>query len=308
MTKPGKPEARDTIDALRQLKQQFDAAADSSEKSARVAADALLLAPELAEDAGALRRHFSRDAEDQRQLATSADRLAKKLEQDEAKKAAAEKARFRSRTSAVAAQVKTARAGVTKKSVAVFIDRSGSITAKPFSAALDGAAVLDAPVCLYAGARDAEWVRGDILDPDTRKSLFKSGPSSDFKPAVTEMIKTAAVNKLNGAASHFVVISDGGFHDYLAAKKEMEKLLGAGFRATVDFVIFGRTDTSMEFLSEQLVKEFPGKVAAHIVNGPAYWQGTEEDLSKATQETVAKAITARLPPPRKSKPTAQPAP
>lgn len=304
----GKPSPRDTIDALRQLKKQFDAAADAGEKSARVAADALLLAPELSDDAAALRRHFSRNAEDQRQLAQSADRLAKKLEQDEAKKAAAEKARFRTRTSSVAAQVKTARAGAKKKSVAVFIDRSGSVTEKPFAAALDGAAVLDAPVCLYAGARDAEWARGDILDPDTRKSLFKSGPSSDFKPAVTEMIKQAAVNKLNGEASHFVVISDGGFHDYPAAKAEMEKLLRAGLRATVDFVIFGRTDTSMEFLSEQLAKEFPGKVKAHIVNGPAYWQGTEEDLSKATQATVAAAIRARLNPPRKPKPTAQPTP
>lgn len=301
-----KPVARDTIDALRALKQQFDAAADSSEKSARVAADALLLAPELADDAAALRKHFSRNAEDQRQLAKSADRLARKLEQDEAKKAAAEKARFRTRTGDVQARIKSAR--VKNTAVAVFIDRSGSITAKPFSAALDGAAVLDAPVCLYAGARDAEWVRGDILDPETRKSLFKSGPSSDFKPAVTEMIKTAAVNKLNGQKSHFVVISDGGFHDYPAAKAEMEKLLRNHLRATVDFVIFGRTDTSMEFLSEQLAKEFPGKVKARIVNGPAYWQGTEEDLSKATQETVAASITARLHPPRAPKPKAQPAP
>jgi hypothetical protein len=306
MQDKGKPDARATIDALRQLKQEFDTAAANSEKSARVAADALLLEPELAEDAAALRRHFSRHAEDQRQLATSAGRLVKKLEQDEAKKSAAEKARFRTRTAAVTAEVKQKRAGAKKKSVAVFIDRSGSITAKPFSAALDGAAVLDAPVCLYAGARDAEWVRGDILDPETRKALFKSGPSSDFKPAVTEMIKQAAVNKLNGEASHFVVISDGGFHDYPAAKAEMEKLLGAGLRATVDFVIFGRTDTSMQFLSEQLAKEFPNRVRHHIVNGPAYWQGTEEDLSKATQETVAAAITARLPPPRKAKPEVKP--
>jgi hypothetical protein len=308
MQNRGKPDTRDTIDALRQLKQQFDAAAEAGEKSARVAADALLLAPELADDASALRRYFSRHAEDQRQLATSAGRLAKKLEQDEAKKAAAEKARFRTRISAVASDVKQKRAGAKKKSVAVFIDRSGSITAKPFSAALDGAAVLDAPVCLYAGARDAEWARGDILDPDTRKALFKSGPSSDFAPAVTEMIKTAAVNKLNGHASHFVVISDGGFHDYPAAKKEMEKLLRAGLRATVDFVIFGRTDTSMQFLSEQLAKEFPTRVRHHIVSGPAYWQGTEEDLSQAVQETVAAAIAARLNPPRTAKPKAQPAP
>ncbi|MDI1229381.1 MAG: hypothetical protein PSY14_17005 [bacterium] len=301
-----KPAARETIDALRALKQQFDAAAEGSEKSARVAADALLLAPELAEDAAALRKHFSRTAEDQRQLAQSAGRLLRKLEQDEAKKVAAEKARFRTRTSDVRARIKSAR--VKNTAVAVFIDRSGSITAKPFSAALDGAAVLDAPVCLYAGARDAEWVRGDILDPETRKALFKSGPSSDFKPAVTEMIKTAAVNKLNGQKSHFVVISDGGFHDYPAAKVEMEKLLRNHLRATVDFVIFGRTDTGMEILSEQLAKEFPGKVKAHIVNGPAYWQGTEEDLSQATQATVAAAITARLHPPRKAKPAAQPSP
>ncbi len=299
-----KPVARETIDALRALKQQFDAAAEGSEKSARVTADALLLAPELGDDAAVLRRHFSRNAEDQRQLAKSADRLLRKLEQDEAKKGATEKARFRTRTSDVQTRIKSAR--VKNTAVAVFIDRSGSITAKPFSAALDGAAVLDAPLCLYAGARDAEWVRGDILDPEMRKGLFKSGPSSDFKPAVTEMIKTAAVNKLNGQKSHFVVISDGGFHDYPAAKAEMEKLLRNHLRATVDFVIFGRTDTSMEFLSEQLAKEFPGKVKAHIVNGPAYWQGSEEDLSKATQATVATAITARLHPPRKAKPTAKP--
>lgn len=306
MTAPGKKSPRETIDALRQLKQQFDAAADAGEKSARVAADALLLAPELADDAAALRRYFSRAAEDHRQLATSVGRLAKKLEQDEARKEAAERARFRTRTSSVAAQVKSVRTSAKKKSVAVFIDRSGSITAKPFSAALDGAAVLDAPVCLYAGPRDAEWVRGDILDPATRAALFRGGPSSDFAPAVTEMIKTAAVNKLNGEASHFVVISDGGFHDYPGAKKEMEKLLGAGLRATVDFVIFARTDTSMEFLSEQLAKDFPNRVRHHIVSGPAYWQGTEEDLSKAVQETVAAAIAARLNPPRKAKPAPQP--
>ncbi len=306
MQNPGKPAPRETIDALHWLKQQFDAAAEGSEKSARVVADAQALAPELADDAAALKRHFDRAAEDQRQLGKSADRILRKLEQDEAKKAAAEKARFRTRTSDVQARIKSARVNVKNTSVAVFIDRSGSITAKPFAAALDGAAVLGAPVCLYAGARDAEWVRGDILDPDTRKDLFKGGPSSDFAPAVTEMIKTAAVNKLNGQRSHFVVISDGGFHDYPAAKAEMEKLLRNHLRATVDFVIFGRTDTSMEFLSGQLGKEFPGKVRAHIVNGPAYWQGTEEDLSKATQETVANAITARLHPPRKAKPKATP--
>ncbi len=306
MQNHGKKTPRETIDALRQLKQQFDTAADASEKSARVVADALTLAPELADDAAALKRHFDRAAEDQRQLAKSADRILRKLEQDEAKKAAAEKARFRTRTNDMQAHIKSARANVKNTAVAVFIDRSGSITAKPFAAALDGAAVLGAPVCLYAGARNAEWVRGDILDPETRKALFKSGPSSDFKPAVTEMIKTASVNKLKGQKSHFVVISDGGFHDYPAAKAEMEKLLRNHLRATVDFVIFGRTDTGMEFLSEQLAKEFPGKVRAHIVNGPAYWQGTEEDLSKATQETVAAAITARLHPPRKPKPATQP--
>ena len=308
MTAPGKRTPRETIDALRQLQKEFDAAAAAGDKSARVIADAAAFAPELADDAQALTRHFTRNAEDHRQLAKSADRIAKKLEQDEARKEAAVKARFRTRTSSVAAQVKAVQAGAKKKSAAVFIDRSGSITAKPFSAALDGAAVLDAPVCLYAGPREAEWVRGDILDPATRTQLFKGGPSSDFAPAVTEMIKTAAVNKLNGEASHFVVISDGGFHDYPAAKKEMEKLLGAGLRATVDFVIFGRTDTSMEFLSEQLSKEFPNRVRHHIVSGPAYWQGTEEDLSKAVQETVATAITARLNPARNTKPKAQPAP
>lgn len=262
----------------------------------------------LKDDALRLKRSFEHQAEDRRQMEQTVDRLVLRLEQEEQRRAKQSAAQFRNRTSLYAQFVKGARVNVKNTFVAVFIDRSGSITAKPFSAALDGAAVLDAPVCLYAGARDAEWVRGDILDPETRKALFKGGPSSDFKPAVTEMIKTAAVNKLNGEASHFVVISDGGFHDYPAAKAEMEKLLRAGFRATVDFVIFGRTDTSMEFLSEQLAKEFPGKVKAHIVSGPAYWQGTEEDLSKTTQATVAAAITARLHPPRKPKPAAQPRP
>lgn len=262
----------------------------------------------LKDDAQRLKRSFEQQAEDRRHMEQTVDRLVLRLEQEEQRRATESAAQFRNRTSLYAQFVKGARLGVKKKSVAVFIDRSGSITAKPFAAALDGAAVLDAPACLYAGPREAEWVRGDILDPETRKNLFKGGPSSDFAPAVTEMIKTAAVNKLNGNASHFIVISDGGFHDYPAAKKEMEKLLRAGLRATVDFVIFGRTDTSMEFLSGQLAKEFPTRVRHHVVNGPAYWQGTEEDLSKAVQETVATAITARLNPPRNAKPKAQPTP
>ncbi len=263
---------------------------------------------DLKKDAQRLKRAFEEQAQDRRRMEQTVDGLIRRLEEGEQRRAQELKAQYRNRTAVAAQFVKGLRTKPKDARFAVFIDRSGSITAKPFSAALDGAAVLDAPVCLYAGPRDAEWVRGDILDPDTRKDLFKGGPSSDFKPAVTEMIKTAAVNKLNGEASHFVVISDGGFHDYPAARAEMEKLLRAGLRATVDFVIFGRTDTSMEFLSEQLAKEFPRKVKAHLVNGPAYWQGTEEDLSKATQATVASAITARLHPPRKAKPTAQPSP
>ena len=263
---------------------------------------------DLKKDALRLKRAFEEQAQDRRRMEHTVDGLIARLEQEERRRARAEAAQYRNRTAVSAHFVRGLRSKPKDERFAVFIDRSGSITAKPFSAALDGAAVLDAPVCLYAGARDAEWARGDILDPDTRKALFKSGPSSDFAPAVTEMIKTAAVNKLNGHASHFVVISDGGFHDYPAAKKEMEKLLRAGLRATVDFVIFGRTDTSMQFLSEQLAKEFPTRVRHHIVSGPAYWQGTEEDLSQAVQETVAAAIAARLNPPRTAKPKAQPAP
>lgn len=265
-------------------------------------------ADDLKKDAQRLKRAFEEQAQDRRRMEQTVDALIGRLEQEERRRAHENAAQYRNRTSVAAQFVKGLRTKPKDAAFAVFIDRSGSITAKPFSAALDGAAVLAAPVCLYAGPREAEWVRGDILDPETRKNLFRGGPSSDFAPAVTEMIKTAAVNKLNGKASHFIVISDGGFHDYPAAKAEMEKLLRAGLRATVDFVIFGRTDTSMEFLSEQLAQEFPTRLRHHVVNGPAYWQGTEEDLSKAVQETVAAAIATRLNPSRNTKPKAQPTP
>ncbi|HYD17064.1 MAG TPA: hypothetical protein VEF76_01130 [Patescibacteria group bacterium] len=300
-----KPDPRETIAALHKLKQKFNDAAAESENAASVIADAVNLSV-ANDDAQKLQRHFTRTAEDQRDLARAAANLARKLEEEEARKAATEQARFRARTQQVRDHIKSARLKDAKSEFAVFVDRSGSITAKPFSAALDAAAVMDAPVCLFAGKREPEWARGDILDPDTRKALFKSGPSSDFAPAVTEMIKTAAVNKLNGRRSHFVVISDGGFHDYPTAKKEMEKLLGAKLRVTVDFVIAGASGSSMEFLSEQLAKDFPGKVRHHLVNGPAYWQGTEEDLSRAVQEKVAGAVNARLHParsPRRAPPT-----
>jgi hypothetical protein len=103
-----------------------------------------------------------------------------------------------------------------------------------------------------------------------------------------------------------VVISDGEFADYPKAKEQLEKLLKSASRATIDFVILGRAGTGMEFLSENLAKDFPGKVKHHIVNGPAYWQGTEGDLSKAVQETVTKAAEERVKPQPRQKPKAQP--
>ena len=120
------------------------------------------------------------------------------------------------------------------------------------------------------------------------------------------MIKSAALNQIDGKASHFVVISDGEFADYPAAKQEIEKLLSHNFRATIDFVILGRAHTGMEFLSEQLQKGFPTRVKHRVVNGPAYWQGTEEDLSAAVQDAVVASVKERLYPQRKAKPAPKP--
>lgn len=272
-----KPGTEDAIARLKQLKDGFTAAAAENQRKADDAAVAL----SVLEDA-------QRREEENR------------------------KARFRQRIEVQAAYIKSLLAHEKKPhAFAVFVDHTGSMTEKPFNAALDGAGVLvnatSAQAALWGSHEDVRWIKGDILDPDTRKSFDKKGASSDFKPVADEMIKLAALNKIDGKASHFVIISDGEFSDYPKAKAQIEKLLKGHFRATVDFIVLARAGTGMEFLSQQLEKDFPGKVAHHLVNGPAYWQGTEEDLSKAVQETVAKAATARIRPAPRPKAKPQPA-
>lgn len=274
--KGGKPDASQALDGLRKLHSEFNTAADEKRRQA----DALGSAVRALEDA-------------------------------QRREQAHEDARYRERVAVQGAYIKGLLAHEKKPhEFAVYVDHTGSMTQKPFYAALDGAAVLRAAsganIALWGSADDVRPVKDDILDPAVRAGFGKKGASSDFKPAVDDMIKTAALNQANGKPTHFVVISDGEFADYTAARAQLERLLKGRYRATVDFVILGRAGTGMEFLSEQLAKDFPGRVKHHLVNGPAYWQGTEGDLSKAVQDTVAKAATGRVVAPQKLK--AAPAP
>ena len=257
-----------------------------------------------------LQQDFTVAADENRRKADALGHAVKALEQAQQREQAQEDARYRARIAESAAYLKGLMAHEKKPhEFAVYIDHTGIITQKPFYAALDGAAVLTqatgAKVSLWGSADDVRPVTSDILDPAVRAGFEKKGASSDFKPVVDDMVKTAALNQLNGKPTHFVVIGDGEFADYPAAKAQLEKLLKGRYRATIDFVILGRAGTGMEFLSEQLAKDFPGRVKHHLVNGPAYWQGTEGDLSKATQETITAAATDRVIAP---KPAAQPAP
>jgi hypothetical protein len=261
-----------------------------------------------------LQNDYNEAANDNRRKADAMGLAVKALEEAKARDDAHEAARYRDRISVQAAYIKGLLAHEKKShEFFVFIDHTGSITQKPFYAALDGAAVLKegarAGVALWGSMDDVRPVTADILDPAVRAGFEKKGASSDFKPVVDDMIKTAALNQANGKPTHFIVIGDGEFADYPAAKAQMEKLLKGRYRATVDFIIFARPDTSAEFLSEQLAKDFPGRVKHHLVNGPAYWQGTEVDLSKAVQDTIAQAATARIlhAPKAAAQPKAQPA-
>jgi hypothetical protein len=246
-----------------------------------------------------LQSEFTAAANDNLRKAEALSQAVKALEEAKAREQAQEDTRYRDRIAVQAAYLKGLLAHEKKPhAFAVFIDHTGSVTQKPFYAALDGAAVLKeaagAKLWLWGSADDVRPVAGDILNPKVREGFEKKGASSDFKPAVDEMVKTAALNQLEGKPTHIVVIGDGEFADYPKAKAQLEKLLKGRYRATIDFIILGRAGTGMEFLSEQLAKDFPGRVKHHLVNGPAYWQGTEGDLSKAVQETVAKAVEERV--------------
>lgn len=256
-----------------------------------------------------LQRAFNDRAEDYRRLAATATEALQALEAAKKKEDEHAKNRFRDRIAERAAYIKGLLAHEKHPhAFSVFVDHTGSMTQKPFYAALDGAAVLakaaDAQITLWGSMDEVRPVKGDALDPAVREGFIKRGASSDFRPVADEMIKQAALNRENGKPSHFVIIGDGEFSDYPAAKAQLEKLLKGRYRATVDFVILGRAGTGMEFLAEKLAKSFPGKVNHHLVGGPSYWQGTEEDLSKEVQETVAKAATQRVRPARKPKPGA----
>lgn len=258
-----------------------------------------------------LREEFAAAALDAQQKLAVVDQALAALEKSKKEEEAREKARYRERIALKAEFVKGLLAHESKPhAFAVFVDHTGSMTQKPFYAALDGAAVLKisagAEVSLWGSAAQVRSANGDILDPATREAFEKKGASSDFRPVADEMIKTAALNKANGKPTHFVVISDGEFADYPKAKEQLEKLLKSSTRATIDFVILGRAGTGMEFLSENLAKDFPNKVKHHLVNGPAYWQGTEGDLSKAVQDTVTKVAEERVKPQPKQKPKPQP--
>lgn len=278
---PGKgkqPDVPQAIDGLKKVQNEFNAAADENRRKADAVGSAI-----------------------------------KALEQAQQREQAHEDARYRDRVAVQGAYIKGLLAHEKKPhEFAVYVDHTGSMTQKPFYAALDGAAVLSeaagAAVALWGSADDVRPVKNDILDPSVRAGFEKKGASSDFKPVVDDMIKTAALNQANGKPTHFVVISDGEFADYPAAKAQLEKLLKGRYRATIDFVVLGRAGTGMEFLSEQLAKDFPGRVKHHLVNGPAYWQGTEGDLSKAVQDTVSKAVTDRVVAPPKPAPAPQPTP
>ena len=278
-----KPEPSEVIDRLKKLKSEFNEKSDDYRRMADTVSDALSL-----------------------------------LEDTEKQKQAREAARFRDRVARQTAAVKThldkaKQEGKQAASFTVFVDHTGSMTQKPFYAALDAAGVLQnaagAAVALWGSSDDVRWVKEDILAPAVREGFVKKGASSDFRPVADEMIKTAALDKVEGRRSHFVVISDGEFADYPKAKAQLEKLLKSARSATVDFVIMGRAGTGMEFLAEQLAKDFPARVKHHVANGPAYWQGTEADLSKEVQEKVAGVVKARLHQTRKPKPkaAAQPA-
>ncbi|TAL28382.1 MAG: VWA domain-containing protein [Alphaproteobacteria bacterium] len=274
--KPKKPDASQALDGLKKIQQEFNTAAEDNLRKAEAMGQAV-----------------------------------KALEDAQKREQAHEDARYRDRIANSAAYIKGLLAHEKKPhEFFVFVDHTGSMTQKPFYAALDGAALLKqaagAGIALWGSADDVRPVTGDVLDPKVREGFEKKGASSDFKPAVDEMVKTAALNQLDGKPTHFVVIGDGEFADYPKAKAQLEKLLKGRYRATVDFIILGRAGTGMEFLAEQLAKDFPGRVKHHLVNGPAYWQGTEADLSKAVQDTVAKVATARILPAPKPAPAPQP--
>jgi hypothetical protein len=269
--------------------------------------------PDVSQALGDLKKlqgEFDAAANDNRRKADEIGNAVKALEAAKARDEAHEAARFRDRIAVKAAYIEGLLAHEKKDhEFFVFVDHTGSITEKTLNAALDGAAVLvkgaGAGVALWGSMDDVRPVKDDILDPAVRKGFVKKGASSDFKPVVDDMIKTSALNQANGKPTHFVVIGDGEFADYPKAKAQMEKLLKGRYRATVDFVIFARPDTGMEFLSEQLAKDFPGRVKHHLINGPAYWQGTEADLSQAVQDTVAKVATDRILPAPKPAPQPQ---
>lgn len=262
-----------------------------------------------------LQQEFTAAAQDSQRKADDAGAALAVLEDLKRKEQENENARFRLRIAERAAYISGLMAHEKKPhSFTVFVDHTGSMTEKPLNAALDGAAVLakaaGAKVGLWGSADDVRWVKGDVLDAGVRASFEKKGASSDFRPVVDEMIKTAALNRVEGRPSHFVVIGDGEFHDYPKAKEQLEKLLKGNFRATIDFVVMGRSGTTAEFMAENLAKEFPGKIKHHFVSGPGYWQGTEADLSREVQETVSKVATERVRPALKPKaaPTPKPAP
>jgi hypothetical protein len=272
--------------------------------------------PDVSQALGELKKlqgDFNSAADENRRKADALGDAIKALEAAKAREDAHEAARYRDRILVQAAYIKGLLAHEKKDhEFFVFIDHTGSITQKPFYAALDGAAVLKegagAGVALWGSADDVRHLKDDILDPKVRESFEKLGASSDFKPVVDDMIKTAALNQANGKPTHFIVIGDGEFADYPAVKTQMEKLLKGRYRATVDFIVLPRPDTGAQFLAEQLEKDFPGRVKHHLVSGPAYWQGTEVDLSKAVQDTVAKAATDRILPAPKPAPEQKPQP
>lgn len=252
-----------------------------------------------------LHEGFTAAAEDNRKKADDIAAAMRQLEEKKRGDTAQHAARFRRRSELQSAFIKGLMAHEKKPhAFTVFIDHTGSITERPLNAALDAAGVLQAAgakTALWGSYDEIRWIKGDVLDPALRATFDKKGASGDFRPVADEMIKSAALARANNTAPHFIVIGDGEFADYSKAKTQLEKLFKSYPRATLDIVILGRAGTGMEFLSEQLQKDFPGKIAHHLVNGPAYWQGTEEDLSTAAQSAIAKIAESRINPAKKPK-------
>ena len=131
--------------------------------------------PALRAELNGLKAEFDTRARDYRRMEAAVGKTIAKLEAAEARMAEAAKNRYRTRTAIRTAEVKGLLAQKRQSpAFAVFVDHTGSMTQKPFYAALDGAGILASPVALWGSQPEPRWVKEDILDPVAREGFKNS--------------------------------------------------------------------------------------------------------------------------------------